>query len=179
MPIEIIVPRLGWSMEEGVFVDWLKQEGEFVQAGDLLFRIEGDKAVQEIESIDSGVLRISPDGPKAGAAIRVGQLLGHLWSAEELRSGTIHPAPAPASEKSSMRETALATLAPAPPLANPVAEESPPRVPTISPRARRVAAELQVDWTRLSGTGRTGRIRERDVRAAAHRVPASAGAVPE
>ena len=51
MPIEIIVPRLGWSMEEGAFVAWLKRDGEFVESGDRLISIEGDKAIQEIESI--------------------------------------------------------------------------------------------------------------------------------
>jgi pyruvate dehydrogenase E2 component (dihydrolipoamide acetyltransferase) len=69
MPIEIIVPRLGWSMEEGAFVAWLKQDGELVKAVDLLFSIEGDKAVQEIESIDSGILRIAANGPKPGDSI--------------------------------------------------------------------------------------------------------------
>ena len=66
MPIEIIVPRLGWSMEEGAFVAWLKKDGEHVNAGEALFSIEGDKAVQEIESIDSGILRIAANAPKPG-----------------------------------------------------------------------------------------------------------------
>src|ERR1044072_5130069 len=84
MPIEIIVPRLGWSMEEGAFVAWLKQDGEVVRAGEPLFSIEGDKAVQEIESIDSGILRIAAHGPKPGDPIRVGDLLGHLVSAADM-----------------------------------------------------------------------------------------------
>ncbi len=63
MAIEITVPRLGWSMEEGGFVAWLKKDGEKVNAGEPLFSIEGDKAVQEIESIDSGILRIAANAP--------------------------------------------------------------------------------------------------------------------
>src|ERR1700704_3208204 len=90
MPIEIIIPRLGWSMEEGTFVAWLKQDGELVRAGEALFSIEGDKAVQEIESIDSGILRIAPNAPKPGDPIRVGPLLGHL-----LAPGESAPAPSP------------------------------------------------------------------------------------
>jgi pyruvate dehydrogenase E2 component (dihydrolipoamide acetyltransferase) len=78
MAIEIIIPRLGWSMEEGKFVAWLKQEGEIVQAGEALFSIEGDKAVQEIESIDSGILRVVPNAPAPGETIHVGDLLGYL-----------------------------------------------------------------------------------------------------
>jgi pyruvate dehydrogenase E2 component (dihydrolipoamide acetyltransferase) len=83
MPIEIIVPRLGWSMEEGAFVAWLKKDGEFVHSGEALFSIEGDKAVQEIESIDSGILRIAVDCPKPGEPLRVGDVLGHLLSENE------------------------------------------------------------------------------------------------
>ena len=84
MAIEIVVPRLGWSMEEGLFSEWLKPEGELVNAGDMLFVIEGDKAAQEIESFDSGILRIPPDAPQPGEGVTVGQLLGYLVEAGEL-----------------------------------------------------------------------------------------------
>ena len=164
MPIEIIVPRLGWSMEEGAFVKWLKQNGETVHAGEPLFSIEGDKAVQEIESIDSGILRIAVNGPKPGSPIRVGDVLGHLLSEGEAAAvpsvaAVVTPEP-PAPQRP-----------PTIPVAAPFAEETSPLVPAagrpaISPRAVRVAAELGIDWTTLTGSGQTGRIRERDVRAA-------------
>ena len=48
MPTEVTVPRLGWSMEEGTFQEWLKADGERVEAGDMLFVLEGDKASQEV-----------------------------------------------------------------------------------------------------------------------------------
>jgi len=166
MAIEIIVPRLGWSMEEGAFVAWLKKDGEFVRAGELLFSIEGDKAVQEIESIDSGILRIAPDCPKPGGALRVGDLLGYLLAADETNSIASHSEAsnleAPKSEVStpSKKETTRSIEArPASPN---------PRAPAISPRALRVAAELGVDWTTVAGSGRDGRIREKDVLAARH-----------
>jgi pyruvate dehydrogenase E2 component (dihydrolipoamide acetyltransferase) len=168
MPIEIIVPRLGWSMEEGAFVAWLKQDGEFVRAGEALFSIEGDKAVQEIEAIDSGILRIAANCPKPGAPVRVGDVLGHLFSAAE--SAPVHK-PASASQAvaaSSAPAAPQRVIVPAPVIpAQPPAVSSVSSVPAISPRAVRLAAELGVDWTTLTGTGRTGRIRERDVRAAA------------
>ena len=63
MAIEILVPRLGWTMEEGTFVEWLKHDGDAVKEGDLLYRLEGDKALTEVEALDSGVLRIPPDSP--------------------------------------------------------------------------------------------------------------------
>ena len=52
MAYPIQIPRLGWSMEEGVFVEWLKADGDTIEPGDLLFNLEGEKAIQEIESID-------------------------------------------------------------------------------------------------------------------------------
>ena len=78
MAIEIKVPRLGWSMEEGTFVEWLKRDGQTVQAGEPLFAIEGDKAIQEVEAIGSGILRISPTAPENGETVKVGTTLAFL-----------------------------------------------------------------------------------------------------
>jgi nucleoside-diphosphate-sugar epimerase len=155
-------------MEEGAFVAWLKEDGEFVRAGEALFSIEGDKAVQEIESIDSGILRIAANCPKPGDSIRVGDLIGHLVAATEIPtfervptgSGNAVVKPTPDALRTEP-EPLHVVEAPAP-------SPSPlVRVPAISPRAVRVAAELGVDWTAVTGGGRTGRIRERDIRAAA------------
>src|SRR5438093_9760652 len=156
MPIEIIVPRLGWSMEEGAFVAWLKKDGDPVEAGEPLFSIEGDKAVQEIESLDRGILRIAANGPRPGDPIRVGDVLGHLVSAAERA-----PESGPAGSSTTDAELAPATLSsPAAPASTfPAAKESvscASNVPIISPRALRVALELDVDWTRVAGTARSG-----------------------
>ena len=72
MPIEITIPRLGWNMDEGVFVAWLKNDGDTVKAGEPIFSLETDKAVQEIESLDSGTLRMLPSGPRPGETLRRG-----------------------------------------------------------------------------------------------------------
>ena len=66
MPFEVVLPRLGWNMETGRLGEWLKRDGERVEAGELLFTVEGDKATQEVEALDSGILRIPPDSPSAG-----------------------------------------------------------------------------------------------------------------
>ena len=58
MAYEVTMPRLGWTMEEGVFGEWLKQDGDEVKAGDLLFTVEGDKATQEVEVFEGGILRL-------------------------------------------------------------------------------------------------------------------------
>jgi nucleoside-diphosphate-sugar epimerase len=167
MPIDIIVPRLGWSMEEGAFVAWLKKDGEQVKAGEALFSIEGDKAIQEIESIDSGILRIAVNAPKPGESIRVGDVLGCLVSADEAALESPPAVTAKAVTKVPSSETRAVVVPPAGSTAIRTENPAPARLArAISPRALRVAGELGVDWTIVSGTGRTGRIRERDIRAA-------------
>jgi len=125
MAVEITVPRLGWSMEEATFVEWLKPAGQAVKVGEPLFALESDKVTMEVEALDSGILHLFPDGPVPGAVVKLGQVIGHLLAAGES-----------------------------------------PRVP-VTPRARRVAAELGVDASKLQGSGTGGRVREQDVRASA------------
>src|SRR5690349_5816831 len=78
MAIAVTIPRLGWNMDEGVFAGWIKQDGELVRAGDRVFTLEGEKATEEIESLDQGILCIDPAGPKAGDRIAVGAVIGYL-----------------------------------------------------------------------------------------------------
>ena len=78
MASEITIPRLGWNMDEGTFVGWLKSDGQQVAVGEPLFSLEGDKATQDIESFEAGTLRIPPDGPNAGDKVMVGTLIGYL-----------------------------------------------------------------------------------------------------
>jgi pyruvate dehydrogenase E2 component (dihydrolipoamide acetyltransferase) len=158
MAIEITVPRLGWSMEEGTFIGWLKADGERIRSGDFLFSLEGDKSAQEVECFDEGILQLSADSPQAGDTVRVGQVLGHLVAADGAPS---HPIGEPSSAP-----TAPIPESPA------FVHEQPARSetrggPHASPRARRRAAEMGVEWATLAGSGRDGRIRERDVLAAA------------
>ncbi len=227
MAIEVRVPRLGWSMEEGTLTQWLKRDGDFVRRGDALFVLEGEKATQDIESFDEGVLRWMPGGPQEGDAVRVGQVVAWLLAeGEDLPESTptapqgeaaapaLAPAgaPAPASEFAAASTTSAAPrVAPAAgPAARRLARQlqvdlhgltgngtrrvsvadvraaaqpaaAPTAEPHASPRARRRASELGIDWTGLAGTGQGGRVRERDVLAAAQlavpterRVPQSA-----
>ena len=164
MPIVITIPRLGWSMTEAVFLGWLKQNGESVRAGELLYRLESDKATEDIECIDAGVLCIAANGPKEGDAIAVGALIGHLLQPGE----TGREGEAPAEP-----EAPKAKSAPVPVVASTgSAGASPSHVISsstrglASPRARRIAAERGVDWTTFHGSGRDGRIRAKDVLAA-------------
>lgn len=164
MTIEIRMPRLGWTMEEGAFGEWLKAEGDQIKPGDLLFTVEGDKATQEIEAMDAGILRIDPAGPHGGDMVTVGTLLAYLTKPGEAVAFAQASSAAVsqlASGQSNSEQSANAGTA----LTN---HQSPSTTtPAISPRARRVAKELGVDWSGLTGSGKTGRIVERDIRAAA------------
>ena len=160
MAIEVVMPRLGWTMEEGTLVEWLKASGEPVQTGDLLFTVESDKALNEVEAFDAGTLHIPANAPALGDSVPVGTVLGYL-----LGEGETPPEKVPPPSRSAANDVTVGG-APAP------APSSPPPAsggakPAISPRARRLAQELGVDWEHLIGTGRTGRITEDDVRAAA------------
>ena len=170
MAIEIVVPRLGWSMDEGTFVEWLKQDGEKVEAGEMLFVLEGEKASQEIESFDAGILRIPPDAPQPGDEVVVSQLLAYLVEEGEtppfeLEGVTKPKATEPPRQKEPVAQSATPPSVPKTKLPEP-ASPSPKRT-AITPRARRVARELGVDWSGLRGSGVGGRIREEDIRSAA------------
>lgn len=178
MPVEITVPRLGWSMVEGTFLGWLKQEGETVRPGEPLFTLEGEKATQDIEAADPGILRLPPGAPHPGDLVQVGQVIGLLLAPNEG-----HPTPATAPDASPTASAAAPPPAAAPtgPLPAP-ATPAPPAAPAgtrstpASPRARRRAAELGVDLAGLDGGGTSGRITEADVLRAARRPPAAAPA---
>ncbi|MHB1560145.1 MAG: dihydrolipoamide acetyltransferase family protein [Isosphaeraceae bacterium] len=166
MAVAITIPRLGWNMDQGVFVGWLKGPGEPVQAGEPLFTLEGEKAAQDVESIESGTLHIAADAPEAGSIVAVGVIIGHLLAPGESapNGDTRDQAAAPAAAAMPAGLEGLgSTRAPAP-AARASRRGDRPR---SSPLARRLARELGVDWTRLAGSGSTGRIRKVDVLAAA------------
>ena len=168
MATEVLIPRLGWTMEEGIFGEWLKPDGAAIAVGDLLFTVETDKATQEVESLEAGILRIAPNGPKSGDLLPVGALLGYLVAAGEAAP---FAAPATAPLPAATSAPAQRTTPGAPPSGAPPSLAARANAAAISPRARRVASELNIDWTSLNGSGRTGRIVERDIRAAAARQP--------
>jgi pyruvate dehydrogenase E2 component (dihydrolipoamide acetyltransferase) len=76
--VEVVMPRLGWTMETGSVAEWLKHDGDVVQAGDILFTVETDKVAQEVESMDSGILRMPPDSAPTGTTVPVGAVLAYL-----------------------------------------------------------------------------------------------------
>jgi len=193
MAKEITVPRLGWSMEEGVFVSWLKKPGETVDRGDALFQLEGEKATQDIESVDQGHLHLDPGGPQPGQTVKVGQVIGWILesgenppvSAVPISQGGDTPPSGPAGPgvRKKAREMGLDLslvsgsgkggrilmedlVVTDAPVSRTQQNDSPTQTTfakTSSPRARATAARMGVDWKTLKGTGKGGRVRERDV----------------
>jgi pyruvate dehydrogenase E2 component (dihydrolipoamide acetyltransferase) len=165
MAIEILMPRLGWTMEEGTLVEWHKHDGDAVQPGDIMFIVESDKALNEVESFEAGIFRIPPNSDVLGKLVPVGTLLAYVVQPGEAapfeQAGSSVP---PAAEI--VNKVAPPIKSPSTTLNPEKGQRNPNSLPTISPRARRVASELGVEWLALKGTGRTGRIVERDVRAA-------------
>jgi pyruvate dehydrogenase E2 component (dihydrolipoamide acetyltransferase) len=157
MATEITIPRLGWSMDEGRFASWLKQEGERVASGDQLFVLEGEKSLQEVESLDAGILRLLPTSPKTGDVVLVGQLIGYL-----AKEGEMLPAASEAAVPAVSTPLAEPPVASGQPTAV-HAEPAPADRRFSSPRARRAAAVLNVAISDVQGTGKSGRVRAHDV----------------
>jgi pyruvate dehydrogenase E2 component (dihydrolipoamide acetyltransferase) len=163
MPIPITIPRLGWNMEEGVFVRWLKENGSVVRCGEALFTLESDKSTEDIECHEEGILRIGADGPHEGQTVAVGRVIGYLVAPGEAIPSGKQQTEAPAELHGATGSAGASPsqhvrLEPRPP--NTTARRA------VSPRARRVARELGIEVNTLNGSGKNGRIRERDVRAA-------------
>jgi pyruvate dehydrogenase E2 component (dihydrolipoamide acetyltransferase) len=195
MAIDLIMPRLGLTMEEGTVVRWLVDEGDQVDKGQPMLEVETDKVVVEVEATASGV--IGPLLVGEGQTVPVTTLLARIYAPGE----KVEP------EAAALRKTG--NEAPAPritPVARRVAEEKGVDLSSIpvrgpgerirardiqavqakrqaagrptrqrifsSPRARKRARDLGVDWRGLSGSGPRGRVVEKDVLRVATPSPA-------
>ncbi|MDA8747780.1 pyruvate dehydrogenase complex dihydrolipoamide acetyltransferase [Litoreibacter sp.] len=169
MPIELLMPALSPTMEEGTLAKWLVKEGDTVNSGDVLAEIETDKATMEFEAVDEGTIgkimvADGTEGIKVNAVIAVileeGESVGDIASAPAAQAST--PAPTP---------TAAAPEAAAPVAAAMAPEASGDRV-FASPLARRIAKDKGLDLSQIKGSGPKGRIVKADV------LDAKPGAAP-
>ena len=167
MAVPITVPRLGWNMDQGVFVGWLKTDGAAVRAGEPLFTLESEKATEDIEGFDDGILHVPADGPRKGDVLAIGAVIGFVLQPGE-------PIPTPNKSFPSPQRSEWTT----PENRSHSTEASPRQRPASSPRARRTAANLGIDWRNATPSGRTGRIRERDVLAMTAKYPNTLPATP-
>jgi len=167
MSIEIKMPALSPTMEEGTLAKWLVKEGDSVKSGDLMAEIETDKATMEFEAVDEGVIgkilvAEGTDGVKVGTTIAV--LL------EEGESAGAAPAPkaaeAPKAPEAPKQEAPAATKPVEAPAASAAAAPASGDRVKASPLARRIAAEKGVELSALEGSGPNGRIVKADVEGA-------------
>jgi|TARA_B110000971_G_scaffold172418_1_gene177317 pyruvate dehydrogenase E2 component (dihydrolipoamide acetyltransferase) len=158
MPIEILMPALSPTMEEGTLTKWLVKEGDIVSSGDLLAEIETDKATMEFEAVDEGVISKimiaeGTEGVKVNAVIAV--LLEDGESAGDISASAATPAAAPAAPAAKDGNRVFA-----------------------SPLARRIAADKGIDLKTMSGSGPRGRIVKADVEGASAAPAAVSAAAP-
>ena len=179
MPIELKMPALSPTMEEGTLAKWLVKEGDSVQSGDLLAEIETDKATMEFEAVDEGTIAqiLIPEGTDN---VKVGTLIAVIASEDEdAGSAKVAPTPAPAPAPAAKADPAPApAAAPAPaPTAAPTPAAQGERI-KASPLAKRIAADKGIDLAALTGSGPGGRIVKADLEgaAASTAAPASAAA---
>jgi pyruvate dehydrogenase E2 component (dihydrolipoamide acetyltransferase) len=179
----IEMPKLSDTMTVGTLVKWLKKEGDAVKSGDMLAEVETDKATMELESFFSGTL-IKIFAP-AGSQVAIGAGLCAIGKPGETVEAPAAPAPKGDAPKAAAPAAAPAPAAPAAapapaapaaapvpaPVAAPAAAPAPAAASDarlkISPLAKKIAAQQNVDASRVTGTGPHGRIVKADVLAAA------------
>jgi pyruvate dehydrogenase E2 component (dihydrolipoamide acetyltransferase) len=188
--VDVIMPRLSDSMEEGTVLRWLKSVGDEVKRGDDLVEIETDKANMTYEASDEGVLlEIVAD---EGTTLPIGETIARIGAPTEAgaNGGGPRREEQPQQTEEAPPEKAHAEEAPAPApqktAERPRPEPAPAPVPSAdgdgrvkaSPVARRMARELNVELERLEGSGPGGRIVKADVEAAAGGAAAPPRAAP-
>jgi pyruvate dehydrogenase E2 component (dihydrolipoamide acetyltransferase) len=178
MPINITMPALSPTMEEGNLSKWLVKEGDKVSAGDVLCEIETDKATMEVESVDEGtvaklVVAAGTEGVKVNALIAILAADGEDVAAAASGGGAAPSAKAEAAKTDAKAEAAPAkteaapaAAAPAPVAAQASAPVSSGRRTFSSPLARRLAKDAGIDISAVSGTGPHGRVIKKDVETA-------------
>ena len=199
MSIEITMPQLSDTMTEGTLVKWKKAEGDAVKQGEEIADIETDKATMPMEAFEDG--KLAWIAVQEGQKVKVGQTLAVLAVADEDPAAVKETALAghqaksveadlPASESplpQELRSEAAPVAAPAqakPPVAPAPADSSIPPASAVgervavSPLAKRLAEELNVDLASVTGSGPNGRIIQRDVEQAAHGKPEAGARMP-
>jgi pyruvate dehydrogenase E2 component (dihydrolipoamide acetyltransferase) len=182
MSIDVLMPALSPTMEEGTLAKWHVKKGDVVKSGDVIAEIETDKATMEVEAVDEGTIEeiLVPEGTEE---VKVNTPIARMTG-----EGDAAPAPAaaPAAQAEAPKAAAPAPAVAAKPAAAPAAPQ--PAAPVqaasgqrifASPLARRIAQQKNLDLSALKGSGPHGRIIKRDVEGAtpgAAKAPAAPGA---
>jgi pyruvate dehydrogenase E2 component (dihydrolipoamide acetyltransferase) len=175
MVTPIVMPKFGQMTEDSAIVEWLKKEGDTVAKGDVLFLVETDKSVMEVESFSEGTLLKIAVG--VGVSVPVQSVVGYLGEPGEAIPATPAPqrpvaasaAPTPSVASPLRSATPAVAAAPLASSAPPAATQAPiPAAPArfrISPRAAALAKDSVIDPHAIVGSGPEGRIVEKDVKA--------------
>lgn len=150
MVTEVIMPKMGQTMERGKIIKWLKKDGEEVRRGDPLLEIETDKTTIEVEARESGILKIIAE---EGEEVPIATTIAYIIKEGETIPEGKEPKKTP--EK---------------------AEVTPVKRVKASPLARKIAEEKGIDLTEVQGTGPGGRITKNDVLAYLEREAEAASA---
>jgi pyruvate dehydrogenase E2 component (dihydrolipoamide acetyltransferase) len=189
MAIELVMPKLGLTMKEGLIANWLKEEGDTVKKGDGMLEIETEKLTNIIEAPTDGTLlrivgRVGDSLPVAAVLAYIGAPGEDLPAAAAIGTATRETAPAaeaPETRRAAGRAPVRAAAEPAGahPEELPRAADAANPAKTggrtkVSPAARALAKKTGIDFTQLAGTGPGGRIVKADVeRARANRMSAA------
>jgi pyruvate dehydrogenase E2 component (dihydrolipoamide acetyltransferase) len=179
MPINITMPALSPTMEEGNLAKWLVKEGDKVSPGDVIAEIETDKATMEVEAVDEGTVAklVVPAGTEG---VKVNALIAVLAEEGEDAAAAAKGGEAPAAKAETKAEPAKAeapakTEADAPKSQAPAPKQEKKQAETSgtsgertfsSPLARRIAKDAGIDISAVSGSGPKGRVVKADVEAA-------------
>ena len=168
MPIQIKMPALSPTMEEGTLAKWLVKVGDKVSSGDIMAEIETDKATMEFEAVDEGTV-VAIDVAEGTEGVKVGTVIATIASEDDDDAAPDKPAAVPAPAP------APAAVAPAPVAAPPPVAAVPAPAPAAapaavagdrvvaSPLAKRIAGEKGIDLSTVTGTGPHGRIIKADL----------------
>lgn len=165
MAHQVRMPRLSQDMAEGRIVAWLKQEGDAVQEGEPLLSIETDKAEVEVQAPKSGILRRIL--VLAGDDVAVGTAVAIVGEPGEDIEALVKPAAVPTQP--TPPRVPGGPVAPAASRGTQLAAAPTGKRQPVSPAAKRLARDMSVDLSAVSGTGPGGLVTESDVRAAASR----------
>jgi pyruvate dehydrogenase E2 component (dihydrolipoamide acetyltransferase) len=182
--MDVLMPQLGETVAEGKITQWFKSPGEAVAPGDNLFEIETDKTSMEVPATTAGVL--AEIRAAVGAVVPVGAVVAVIAEGTGAGAATAVPASSPRRVESTPARPAAAVAAVSAPAARvPVALDPffEVRTPsrnygparrgdiTVTPLARRLAAEGGIDLASVQGSGPHGRIFARDLRAKPAQAP--------
>lgn len=161
MSVQVKIPAVGESISSGVVSVWHKKSGDLVKKGDPLFTLETDKVSTEIVAEADGVLKTKAN---EGQEVRIGEVVAEIEESSAEAEGT----PAKKEEPSSVPNRGKPK--------SPTSATATPTSSELSPAVRRIIEEEKLDSSKISGTGKGGRITKGDALAAAQN---RAAAVPE